>query len=1134
MPEIPIQFPVYVSSRGEAPSRQYKLQPLLYGHPVVYNARYRTALEQMQVQLREMLTAQKVTKENIGVYLHYTFAPQTALSRFRFNFQLGNTYIQGLFNLVTFEMKGCVYCCLPDLHQFQFILSDEERNQTDLKEAVLKRVKSWIKLAKKSLGNDFDPEQFYSPEVAFMTQLQFKLFVPQGGFSFESSDEQSWMKLVQNDEFDGATELQKVGNNWNDRYPHALRQAYYRAHQKRELNRLLFEGDRTPLAIIGEEGVGRATLLESVFRDYIEAFSSMTVSQQVAEEEVEEIAEDHLDVQELNLDEEDRTMAWKDETPQPVPIWSVDPNRIIAGMSYVGWWQKRSEAIFNYLAGERHDRKNEEPGILIFEQAIALFSIGKSASNNLVLSQVLRPYLERKSFQCILLLTPEEWRVVEEKDRRFGELFHVLRVSPPDMELATRMVLKQRRVLEQHHGCAIQIQAISQLIYLYRNYLRDQALPGAIMRQMNQLANKYPGQIIDAEEVRVTFQEFSGLNRLVFDPSAILGEEYIENRISSQLIGQPQAVQALSNLVYTIKGRLQNPKRPAGTFLFIGPTGVGKTEAAKVLAGMLLSSSELLIRFDMNEFSDPYAFHRLIGDENNPDGLLTAAVRQNPFAVILLDEIEKADSRVHDLLLQVLDDGRLTDSRGRTCSFLNTVIVLSSNVGARESQTQLGFEETRPDPEFIYRKALERTFRPEFINRIDEIVVFNHLDQEAILGIARLQIRALLQRDGFLRRLTILNVEKDALAWVAKRGFNHSMGGRALKRQLEKDLTHLSARRLLEIKGGQPIFMRIVLKDNQLKPVIEPLTLVPLLEGEWLPEIPPADRGRRFYQTLLEELSDMELEVRSGLENRYKPESIIINSQRGGSELDWRPYSLHERLAEAKEEITHLSLGFRDQYYAKAPAIPLRLKRVSLSDLRTVGSRAERNTQLYKSIQEQALDTLTDGYERGDEFFDRYQTEVLNSWVKVRILKAQTASFALNQYDQVYLSVRPLVDYHEIGHEEYLLQNYRRLFEYLNWSYEWQEDAKRIAVEGYGIHQVLKHEYGVHLFEDSYRAPMPLYLYNASMEKGDEHQKLRIVRKYSETRLQDLRTGYRNALHIDPAELLVLLSAGLDQEEGIQ
>ena len=266
------------------------------------------------------------------------------------------------------------------------------------------------------------------------------------------------------------------------------------------------------------------------------------------------------------------------------------------------------------------------------------------------------------------------------------------------------------------------------------------------MKILRQLAIKHKFGVVDADEVRTEFQEFSGMHQDIFDENYTFEENEVHDKIAANLVGQKAAVESLTNVIEIVKAKLNNPDKPLSSFMFIGPTGVGKTQAAKVLTEYLMGDVDSMIRFDMNEYIDAGAVQRLTGDYYNPEGQLTGKVRYRPFGVLLLDEIEKAHPKVHDLLLQVLDDGRLTDSLGRTVDFTNMIIIMTSNVGARQASMRLGFKTSERDETAVYRKAVENKFRPEFINRIDKVIVFNPLDKNAIKKIVKLQLETLSER----------------------------------------------------------------------------------------------------------------------------------------------------------------------------------------------------------------------------------------------------------------------------------------------------------------------------------------------------------------------------------------------------
>ena len=290
----------------------------------------------------------------------------------------------------------------------------------------------------------------------------------------------------------------------------------------------------------------------------------------------------------------------------------------------------------------------------------------------------------------------------------------------------------------------------------------------------------------------------------------------MESRLHARVVGQDEAIVAVSDAIRRSRAGLSDPNRPYGSFLFLGPTGVGKTELCKALASFLFDSEEHLIRIDMSEFMEKHSVSRLIGappgyvgyDEG---GYLTEAVRRKPYSVVLLDEVEKAHPDVFNVLLQVLDDGRLTDGQGRTVDFKNTVIVMTSNLGSHQIMQMAG------QPYELIREAVwaevKQYFRPEFLNRIDEAVVFHALDQQHIESIAKIQLRALEMR---LEKMEMkLDVSSAAVAELAKVGFDPVFGARPLKRAIQHRIENPVARLILEGKFGPKDVIPVDVEDGE-------------------------------------------------------------------------------------------------------------------------------------------------------------------------------------------------------------------------------------------------------------------------------------------------------------------------------
>lgn len=1099
MSQVTITLPILVRQLEINKQQQYHLSPVFFSHPIAINRRYEEAIAQFKREVRNHFKGLKIKRNNADHLLWYQFDPQVQHQRLKLDFIAGKQSVKGAFSLVYFKVQAHTYVCLPSFDSFIFALPKGEDSIKDIRQQTQLMIEKLLRLYKKQEGvQTLDMEEFYAAPGEFVTTLQFKVKASTGGFSFEeNAEDQLFALLGKGDDFDGEEELNTVGVNLNEAYPVGLKRAFEREALVEQLQSAVYQRENTPLVLLGEEGVGKHSVVHELVFRYCKNWTK--------------------------ADEE-----------KMLRLWQVDPTRIIAGMSIVGMWQKRFEAILQHL---RDRQKGSATDKILIDNVVAMLRIGKSAQNSMTLSDVLKPYLEKRLLQVILVATPEEWKIVQEKDRRFADLFQVIRVQEPKMETAVKMILEERKRLELQQDCTISIPAIRQLFAIHRNYFKRKALPGSVARLMTQLAVKYSTRAIDVEEVQQEFELYSGLSSEIFDASYTFEENEVRQAIEAGLIGQQPAVDCLTNVIHSIKAKLNNPNKPLGSFLFIGPTGVGKTEAAKIVCRYLLGDANKLMRFDMNEYIDEWALTRLIGDYNQPEGQLTGKIRYNPFGVVLFDEIEKAHPKIHDLLLQVLDDGRLTDSLGRTVDFANTIIIMTSNIGASDVDMRLGFQTSHNADDAIYRKAVENFFRPEFINRIDKTVIFNALELEHILSIAKLQIQQLLSRDGFVRRTTILNISEDALEWVAKRGFNAKMGGRALKRQIEKDLTAFSADQLIKTTGEEPIIFDIKLKDGQLYPKINVLSFAPPLQENFLPPIPQEKQLKRYYGNLLKEIERIETRLQQFKES--EDNWIDMASQDG---LDWQYYDLKEELAAKKEHASRMLLGIRSQYLDHVVSTALRLKSAGTSSIIY-----KRDTQKIDKIlikeqlfQRSALEELRYVYQNAPEQFDKQQSMYLNDYFEVNLLATKVDAFEAEQLDQVQLSIHSTIN--DQGQEEvdYLVEVYKQILDGLGLNYDYFQE--QFKVEAYGAAALLEHEVGFHLFYRAHQNPLPIQV-RLSSSTGDNDDNCAIepvvIRLYDISRgiihkgstITDLRTGYTNQAKITIQEYQLLLHAFLSTQK---
>lgn len=1087
---VRLNIPVLVKNTRVDNRNFYYLRPLFVGHPVASHRRLDMATSHLRNEIKQYFKGMELKRGNLEQLLWYQFNPDTAYHLFDFNFRIGDFWADGVFGVVSFVLQDMTFVCLPNVNNFMFIADTKPLKTPQLRAKTEQVLKKLLRKLKQQEEQNFDVEAYYSGNREFVTHVDVNINVAPGAFQHEYADE-DWFfaRLREEMDFDGALEIEKIGYDLNSRYPAELGRAFYKDELVEKIYRIVYRPENTPLAIVGDSGVGKHALLHEVVWRYQSGF----YEKRKGDREV---------------------------------LWYIDPTRVISGMSIQGMWQKRFEAILAYVIDpmQRHGFAHK----LMVDNPVALLRIGKSASTNMTLSDVLKPYLEKRQLQLVLVATPEEWKVLQEKDRGFADLFQVLRVQASSPEASARIVLQQRKILERENDCTITLQAIHELFTIQRSYYKNQALPGSVMQLLRLLATKYRLSRIDAPQVREEFQSSSGLQERMLDSGERLEAQTLHEALAQELVGQPRAVASLENVIHLSKAKLVDRAKPVSSFLFIGPTGVGKTQAAKVLCNYLMGSEAYLLRFDMNEYIDGTAVQRLIGDFYNPEGQLTGKVRYRPFGVLLLDEIEKAHPKVHDLLLQLLDEGRLTDSLGRTVDFSNTIIIMTSNLGARDVGAQVGYSPSAESEAAIYRKAVENFFRPEFINRIDEIVIFNPLELDHILNIARLQIRELLQRDGFVRRTTILNISKDALEWVARRGYDARMGGRALKRQIERDLTTLSAEQLVSTHTDTPIIFDITLENGRLTPKITPLEFAYPMEENWLPALPDEKKGRSFYGKLLRNVEQLERDIlRMEEEEIAENTDVIVIDTEQSDDLNWQYYDFKNRVAEIKEQLNNMILSFRERYLREAPALPLRLKKGNLDTRRS--DRAYRENFRDRLFQEEGLREIRELYQYASAQFDTIQTDFVTHFVDTAFLMLAARDFLEGQTDQITMAFSSLITGMGTWEIDYLLDQYMALFKKLDIQAKADKQKRSITAEGHALFELMRGEAGVHLFYIAHQNPLPVQL---AIAKADQaYTPRQVIRIYDgSSTLTDLRSGYSNAMNMTPDELKLLVYAGIEAD----
>lgn len=800
-----LALPVYVEEHkvpGQ-PAPQFLLRPLFFTAPHESGPVLSTVLAKLAREIRKRLDALADAPRHDEL-IPWTFAPDLAQTPVKFTLQLRRQTAECRLLVVSFEAFDRRIGFIPALGDLFFEINRGQNVTTRAREVITEHFRQ----IEKDEGDDFVlPRRLATPTRAFVTTLQLDIH-PRP--RLKSADRDGFMALLSHEKLDGRQELQKVGRCLDWFYPDQLERAVLREREVEELLALLGPGDRRPVLLLGPRRCGKTTIIhETVFR------------------RVEERKQPHVI---------DRN------------LWLLSPARLISGMSYVGQWEGRLLAIL----AEARDRQH----VLYFDDVLGLFLAGRSADSDLSVAAVMRAWVERRDFRMLAEMTPDAFRILKEKDRAFADLFHILPIRETDHSQTRRVLIHSVRRLETVHKCRFTADVIPTVLDLTTRYVRDQAMPGKAAGLVAQLALKFREQDITRFTTMAEFAARSGLAVSFLDHASRLERQSVVSALSRELIGQPSAVEALADVVTIAKARLNDPARPLGAFLFLGPTGVGKTQAAKVIANYLFghqntkmeaggwkmekgaapsstlhspssSSSPPLLRFDMNEFLDASAAARLVGTFHQPEGLLTSAVRRQPWCVLLLDEIEKAHPAVFDILLQVLGEGRLTDALGRTADFTNALIIMTSNLGAREAGATFGLKPRNASADDTYLHAAERFFRPEFFNRIDRVVPFSPLSRENIADIANQLIAALFQREGLVHRRCVLDVDAAAMNRLIDQGYHPDLGARALKRAIERQLTHPIATRLAAMAPDAPTLVSIFPAKEGITAHVQAMTHAP-------------------------------------------------------------------------------------------------------------------------------------------------------------------------------------------------------------------------------------------------------------------------------------------------------------------
>jgi ATP-dependent Clp protease ATP-binding subunit ClpC len=869
---------------------------------------------------------------------------------------------------------------------------------------------------------------------------------------------------------EGKKALMQLAEDLNSRFPRRLQRAWGRPKLTSRTYQMVVEDKETPLVILGEEGSGRHSLFQEAWFRYLSQPGQGRLRRS----------------------------------------WLLNPNRIISGMSVIGQWQRRMEDILSYL---HRPAEGSQPDILLIDRPLPLLQLGAGRSGGYSLADVLTDWLSRKQLKLVILANPIQWGVMQSQNRRFTDLFVPIQVPALSLEEALPLILHKRRALEHETQTLFSIQALEEILALYERHLSPKALPGSIGNLMDRLGEAFPATTLRSADIR---QWFLHQNGIPSNYPAVDREEPLVRFLKPRLIGQEKAIEVLAKVIALIQTRLQPPGKPISSLLFVGPTGVGKTQAAKVLSQALYGDDRHLLRFDMNEYGDYQAVQRLIGGQTGGDGLLTAKVRRQPFGVLLLDEIEKAHPAVHNLLLQILDEGRLTNMRGQTTYFHNLVIVMTSNLGVRESQSPLGYQRGSEDQVSLFSKAVERFFKPELFNRIDEMVVFRPLQPEHILPIARLQINELLKRDGLMRRSTLLNLAPEALEWLARKGYDDRMGGRALKRKIEKELTVLTADQLLRVPPRAPLILDILLKEGRLHPELHPLRFHPIGNPVFWENFRRMSDKPRLLGLLRRQVDQLIRDTDEKIGATTGSGSLIGDA--AGRE-QWALYHHKERLAQLQEELLLAQAAYGGS--GKGPLI--RFKEASRFEEGKV--HPLRADQAAQWMDPQVLASIWEAHPLAASLLTTDSTALLMLMRKVELAeRTQPAFRQASEGHRLSLRLRKRTGPPHPELVERLRQQLETLFRFLDLKFEWSSESRSFELEGFGLDELLRHEAGYHLFVQPYQNPVLLEVRVWGKGPSADEGPLEIKRIYfSNDLFLDLRRGCTGFLPLRPEEYLFLL-----------
>jgi ATP-dependent Clp protease ATP-binding subunit ClpC len=957
---------------------QYRSFPLFWPELFFVQAPLLDKVVRLSLQnLRQNLeTSSK--EPRLDKFARITFCPDLREHFLHLKFEYERRTAQLRLLFVTFQALSQRVAYTPSLPNLWFHLQETPSLEEQAGEAIRLHLRQL-----KRDGAGIEPEELNQAQRGWVHFATLDIDPP--GISEAPAPKSLFALLGGAPTRSGAEELAQCGRNLERRVEEGPEVFLGRQRELEDIERWRASSLRGGLLLVGARLVGKSALIRAHVRQRIEA-----------------------EIQALALAKSSKTRKKKRTRKQP-GTYLLSPGRLISGMSYVGQWENRFLSILRYCRKRDH--------VLVFDDLLGLLTAGVSSDSSLNAAQLLKSFLDRSEVRVMGEITPEAYQILRQRDRALADHFQVLFLEPPEAALNRNIALSAARAAEESQECVFSLEAVHQALQIGDRYLSDASHPGKVARLLQQVAAHFRKQEVGGNDLLHWFAEHSGMSLQLLDDRTTLEASGVAEKLRAQLVGQDEAIKSCAELVALTKARLQSPHRPLGSLLFIGPTGVGKTECAKALANTLFSSQDRLIRIDMNEYLGEDSVARLIGTFHRPEGLLTEAVRSQPFSVLLLDEIEKAHPAVLLLLLQLLGDGRLTDSRGRTVDFTQTIVIMTSNLGAEQTRSSLGLRSRAQQEELTYRRAAEEFFPPELFNRIDRIVPFHRLDRPTVARIAERLWQELLEREGLRRRQCLLEVDPQARERVIDAGFHPHLGARALKRTVEEKIAGPVARRLAALP---PEGLTLIRVDADLEVRVEPISSGQSLSFEL---------GLPNARDLSQKIDELEKRLREELapeQSQHTQESL--------RESDLLYFELHEDLRTLRGQLRPPNPRTK----SKTPAPPP-LRQLATEQIHQLLSSLELQHQLEEWIQPEH-----------DVELASLQLRV--NWLEQRLLRPST------ELAQLQLSGHP-------ASQRLLLKGYQEAFK--TGELDCRVEGSRLELQGSLAGRVAAGECGLHLFVET-------------------------------------------------------------------